>query len=59
MSLNTEQKVMIISESEEVIMAVKMLISTMEEAKIQNSIQIDYVFNNKKYSLIFAKTDSK
>lgn len=43
----------------EIMMAVKMLICTMEEADIQNFIKFDYELNNQKYNLMFTKNVSK
>lgn len=59
MSLNTKQKIQAISECPEIMMAVKMLICTMEEADIQNFIKFDYELNNQKYNLMFTKNVSK
>jgi hypothetical protein len=54
--LNKEQKVSIISNSDEIMTAVRMLIALMEDADLKNNITIGYDLNNENYELSFTKT---
>ncbi len=58
MSLNTKQKIALISECEEIMMAVKMLICAMEDADLKHHITLDYELNGQNYELMFTKTVS-
>lgn len=55
MSLTTEQKIQVISECDEIMMAVKMLIATMEEAELKNHITLNYELFSEEYELSFKK----
>lgn len=55
-NLSKEQKVSIVSQSEEIMTAVKMLISLMEDADLKNNVTIGYELKNEDYELIFTKT---
>jgi hypothetical protein len=59
MSLNTKQKIQAISECPEIMMAVKMLICTMEDVDLKHHITLDYELNGQNYELRFTKTVSK
>ena len=53
--MTKKQKVEIIGNCEEVRMAVKMLISLMDESEIENFVSIDYEALGNKYKLEFSK----
>lgn len=55
MALTTQDKIKIISECNEIMMAVKMLIFTMDDADLQNHITLNYELNNQNYELKFTK----
>jgi len=53
--MTTKEKLSIISNSDEVKLAIKMLIVLMEDASIENYINIEYQVNNYSYLLSFTK----
>jgi len=55
MALSVEQKVSIVSGSDEIIMAVKILIVLMEDADLKNHVTLEYELNGENYKLAFTK----
>ena len=54
--INTEQKVSIVSNSDEIIMAVRILIALMEDTGLKKNITIGYQLYDADYELSFTKT---